>query len=47
MIITLTSFHELFLGRMQVLDERQILFKSGDSSVAIVILNILTPEKQE
>lgn len=45
-IITLTAFRVLFLQRIQVLNERQILLKSGNLFVAIVILNILTPEKQ-
>lgn len=45
-IVTLTSFHVLFLQRIQMLNERQILLKSGGSFVAIVIWNILTPEKQ-
>lgn len=45
-IITLTSFHVLFLQRIQMLNERQILLKSGSSFVAIVIRNIRTPEKQ-
>lgn len=45
-IIILTSLHDLFLQGIQMSSERQILLKSGNSFVAIVILNILTPGKQ-